>query len=74
MAKSKPNYLEQSFSVIGYSAQELERGTDPTKIIKHLRSELDRLRVISDVGKVHVSYELPKILFSEWRYEKIGQD
>ena len=60
-----PNYLQQAFSVLGYSAQSLEHGTDPEKIAKHIRSELDRLKMNSDIGKTFLNFEVPEGLFRE---------
>jgi hypothetical protein len=71
----KPNYLEHTFSVMGYSAQSLDLKTvSPEKIAKHLRSELDRLQVVSEIGRLFMDYELPKSLFVNWRYETIGSE
>ena len=63
-----PNYIQQTLGTLGYSAQEIRRGTDPEKVVKHMKSELNRLRIRSDMGKLFMDYDLPKDIFE---YESI---
>jgi hypothetical protein len=53
------SYLRQALAVLGYSAQSLDLGRSPNSIARHLHSEVNRLRQLSDAGSVFLSYEVP---------------